>query len=233
MPLLEDLTWRYATKKMSGARVPADKLAYILEAARLAPSSSGLQPYKILVISDPALLAKVREVAFNQSQITDCSHLLVFAAWDGYSEERISRVFNYTMDQRGLPYQTMAEYKQNLLAMYEPLGTEWQAHHAAKQSYIAFAMAITAAAEQRVDATPIEGFNADQLDTLLQLKGSGYRSTVLLPLGYRQEAEDWLVNMKKVRTPMEEFVSELTLADVATAKDQPQTSTPALANQSE
>ena len=217
MSLLEDLTWRYATKKMSGARIPADKLAYILEAARLAPSSSGLQPYKIIVISDPALLAKVKEVSNNQSQITDCSHLLVFAAWDGYSEERITRVFNHIMDERGLPHDTMADYKQTILSLYEPLGTEWQAHHAAKQSYIAFAMAIAAAAEQRVDATPIEGFNSNQLDALLKLTGSGYHSTVLLPLGYRQEEGDWLVKMKKVRTPKEDFVTELTLADVTAA----------------
>ncbi len=221
MSLLDDLTWRYATKKMNGARVPADKLAYILEAARLAPSSSGLQPYKVLVISDPALLAKIREVAYNQSQITDCSHLLVFAAWDGYSEARITRVFNYILDERGLPHHTMDDYKQTLLKLYEPLGTEWQAHHAAKQSYIAFALAIAAAAEQRVDATPIEGFDNAQLDALLQLPGSGYRSTVLLPLGYRQEEGDWLINMKKVRTPLADFVTELTLADVAAPEAQP------------
>lgn len=215
MSLLEDLTWRYATKKMNGERIPADKLAYILEAARLAPSSSGLQPYKVIVISDPALLARVKEVAMNQSQITDCSHLLVFAAWDGYSDERISRVFNYTMDERGLPHHTMNDYKQNLLGMYEPLGAEWHAHHAAKQSYISFAMAIAAAAEQRIDATPIEGFLPDKLDELLQLKGSGYRSTVLLALGYRHEAGDWLAPMKKVRTPKEDFITEMTLADAA------------------
>jgi nitroreductase/dihydropteridine reductase len=230
MSLLEDLTWRYATKKMNGERIPADRLAYILEAARLAPSSSGLQPYKIIVISDPALLAKVKEMAFNQSQITDCSHLLVFAAWDGYSEARITRVFNHTMDERGLPHETMADYKQTILAMYEPLGTEWQAHHAAKQSYIAFAMAIAAAAEQRVDATPIEGFNSTQLDDLLKLRGSGYRSTVLLPLGYRQEEGDWLVKMKKVRMPKEDFSTELTLADVAATEGQPLTDEPATAS---
>jgi nitroreductase/dihydropteridine reductase len=210
MSLLEDLKWRYATKKMSGARVPADKLAYILEAARLAPSSSGLQPYKLIVISDPALLEKVKAVANNQNQLTDCSHLLVFAAWDGYSEARVTSVFNYILDERGLPHQTMDEYKRTILNLYEPLGTEWQAHHAAKQSYIAFALAIAAAAEQRVDATPIEGFNNEQLDALLKLRSSGYRSIVLLPLGYREEAGDWLVKMKKVRTPIEEFVTELT-----------------------
>jgi nitroreductase/dihydropteridine reductase len=221
MSLLNDLEWRYATKKMNGAKVPSEKLNYILEAARLAPSSSGLQQYKIIVVSDPALLEKIKGVAYNQSQITDCSHLLVFAAWDGYSDERISNVFHYMMDERSLPHSTMDGYKKVILELYERSGPEWQAHHAAKQSYISLAMAIAAAAEQKVDATPIEGFLADKLDELLKLDSSGYRSTVLLPLGYRDEAGDWLVKMKKVRTPKEAFVTEMTLVDAADTGDLP------------
>ena len=130
MSLIEDLKWRYAAKKMNGEQVPQEKLDYILEAARLAPSSSGLQPYKIFVISNQELLNKIKDVAWNQSQVVDCSHLLVFAAWDGYNDERVSAVFNYTMDQRGLPHETMDDYKQNILSLYEPLGKEWQADHA-------------------------------------------------------------------------------------------------------
>ncbi|MGI4865320.1 MAG: nitroreductase family protein [Janthinobacterium lividum] len=223
MSLLEDLQWRYATKKMNGAKVPQEKLAYILEAARLAPSSSGLQQYKVILISDPALLEKIKGLAYNQSQITDCSHLLVFAAWDGYSDERISGVFHHMMTERGLPHSTMDGYKKVIMDLYEQSGPEWQAHHAAKQSYISLAMAIAAAAEQKVDATPIEGFLSDKLDELLQLPSSGYRSTVLLPLGYREEAGDWLVNMKKVRTPKEAFVTEMTLADAADISELPMT----------
>lgn len=215
MSLLEDLQWRYATKKMNGAKVPQEKLDYILEAARMAPSSSGLQQYKVILISDKALLEKIKGIAYNQSQITDCSHLLVFAAWDGYSDERISKVFNYVMDERGLPHSTMDNYREIIMALYERSGQEWQAHHAAKQSYISLAMAIAAAAEQRVDATPIEGFLPEKLDELLKLKGNGYRSTVILPLGYRETEQDWLVNMKKVRTPKEAFVTEMTIADAA------------------
>lgn len=215
MSLLEDLQWRYATKKMNGAKVPQEKLDYILEAARMAPSSSGLQQYKIIVISDKALLEKIKIIANNQTQITDCSHLLVFAAWDGYSEERITRVFNFMMDERGLPHSTMNDYKKTVLDLYETSGQEWQAHHAAKQSYISFAMAIAGAAEQKVDATPIEGFNSEKLDGLLKLKGSGYKSTVILPLGYREKENDWLVNMKKVRTPKEAFITAMTIEDAA------------------
>ncbi|MDQ1162424.1 nitroreductase/dihydropteridine reductase [Chryseobacterium sp. SORGH_AS 447] len=206
---------------MNGEKIPQEKLDYILEAARLAPSSSGLQPYKIIVISDKALLEHVRLVAYDQSQITDCSHLLVFAAWDGYSDERISNVFNYMMDERGLPHETMDSYKQVILDLYERSGREWQAHHASKQSYISFAMAIAAAAEQKVDATPIEGFLPEKLDELLNLKGSGYKSTVILPLGYRASEQDWLVNMKKVRTPQELFVTEMTIADSSDTIDLP------------
>lgn len=219
MSLLEDLHWRYATKKMNGKKVPQEKLDYILEAARMAPSSSGLQQYKIIVISDPALLEKIKSISFHQSQITDCSHLLVFAAWDGYSNERISAVFNYMMDERGLPHNTMDAYKDLLLSRYSVLGQDWQAHHAAKQSYISFAMAIAAAAEQKVDATPVEGFLPEKLDELLQLTGTGYKSTVILPLGYRDAAGDWLVNMKKVRTPKDAFITEMTIADAADIKD--------------
>ncbi|GAA4312588.1 NAD(P)H-dependent oxidoreductase [Mucilaginibacter gynuensis] len=221
MSLLDDLQWRYATKKMNGQTIPEEKLDYILEAARLAPSSSGLQQYKILVISDRALLEKIKLVSYDQSQITDCSHLLVFAAWDGYSDERISSVFNYIMDERGLPHQTMDGYKQVILDLYERSGEAWQAHHAAKQSYISFAMAIAAAAEQKIDATPIEGFLPEKLDELLNLTGSGYKSTVILPLGYRETENDWLVNMKKVRTPKDAFITHITLADASSSVELP------------
>lgn len=221
MSLLEDLHWRYATKKMNGAKVPQEKLDYILEAARLAPSSSGLQQYKIIVISDKALLEKIKGVAYGQSQITDCSHLLVWVAWDGYSDTRITTVFHAMMDERGLPQNTMDDYKSVILNLYATKGQEWQAHHAAKQSYISFAMAIAAAAEQKVDATPMEGFVPEQLDELLQLNGTGYKSTVILPLGYREEANDWLVNMKKVRTPKEAFITEMTMADAAETETAP------------
>lgn len=225
MSLLEDLNWRYASKKLNGKKIPQDKLDYILEATRLAPSSSGLQPYKVIVISDKALLEKIKMISFNQDQVTDCSHLLIFAAWDKYTEERVTEVFNYTMDERGLPHSTMDDYKNNLLGMYSQLGEDWHAHHASKQSYIAFGLAIAAAAEQKIDATPMEGFLADKLDDLLKLTGSGYKSTLILPLGYREEENDWLVNMKKVRTPKEDFITEMSINDAADIELKPMDAT--------
>src|SRR5690554_1586334 len=119
------------------------------------------------------------------------------------------------MDLRKLPHDTMDAYRQKVLELYEHEGKEWQAHHTAKQSYISFGLAIAAAAEQKVDATPIEGFIPEKLDQLLGLTGSGYKSTLLLPLGYREDENDWLVSMKKVRTPKEDFIAEMTIEDAA------------------
>jgi len=209
MSLIEDLKWRYATKKMNGESVPKEKLDYILEAARLAPSSSGLQPYRVFVITNKQLLEKIKVIANGQSQITDCSHLLVFASWDGYSSEKIGNVFSKTVKERGLPDDAMDNYKTMLWGAYEPLGTDWHSVHASKQAYIALGLAMVAAAEQKVDATPMEGFNNAQLDELLELNKYGLKSDLLLPLGYREENGDWLVKLKKYRTEGKEFVVEL------------------------
>jgi len=209
MSLLENLNWRYATKKMNGKTVSQDKIDYILEATRLAPSSSGLQPYKVFVITDAKMKAKIQPIAFGQSQIVDCSHLVVFAAWDSYTLERIESVFDRTLKERGLPSNKMDDYKKNLWGMYEPLSQEAHAHHAAKQSYIALGLAMVAAAEKKVDATPMEGFNMAELDQLLGLAEHGLKSVTLLPIGYRDAANDWLVNMKKVRTPKADFITEI------------------------
>lgn len=209
MALIEALNWRYATKKMNGQVVPQEKVDYILEAAKLAPSSSGLQPYKIFVITNQELKEKIRAVGFDQSQITDASHVLIWAAWEEYTLEKISAVFERTTSERGIPASAMDEYKERLWGMYEPLGKEWHANHAARQAYISLGTAIAAAAEQKVDATPMEGFIPAEVDKLLGLNELGLKSVLILPLGYRDEANDWLVNLKKIRTPKDEFITEI------------------------
>jgi nitroreductase / dihydropteridine reductase len=205
MELLNALNWRYATKKMNGQAVPQEKVDKILEAAYLAPSSSGLQPFKIIVITDPELKNRILSLSNNQSQITDCSHLLIFASWDNYTTERIEEVFVRTVAERGLPKDTMDAYKNRLIAMYTPRPAQQNFEHTARQAYISFGVAIAAAAELKVDSTPMEGFDNAALDELLNLKEKGLRSVVMLPLGYRDANNDWLVNLKKVRTPKDRF----------------------------
>lgn len=209
MELLDALHWRYATKSMNGKAVPQEKLDAILEAAHLAPSSSGLQPFEIIVVSNQELKEKIVPIARDQQQIANCSHLLVFAAWDNYTVERINEVFDRTVRERGLPENRMDEYKNRLIAAYTPRSAEKNFEHAARQAYISFGMAIAAAAELKVDTTPMEGFDNAQLDELLNLREKGLRSVVILPLGYRDDVKDWLVDLKKVRTPRERFIKNL------------------------
>jgi len=208
MSLIEALNWRYATKKMNGDAVPQDKVNQILEAAHLAPTSSGLQPFKIIVVTDPELKAKIAEIAFGQQQIIDCSHLLIFAAWDQYTEEKIRAVFAHANAERGLPASATADYENGLIANVTQRTAEENYQHAAKQSYISLGVAMAEAALLKVDATPMEGFDAQKLDELLNLKALNLRSTTLLPLGYRDVEGDWLVNLKKVRSPLTDFVVE-------------------------
>ena len=207
MELLDKLNWRYAAKAMNGKKVAEDKIERILEAARLAPTSSGLQPFEIFVIKNQAIKEKIKPVAWNQSVITDCSHLLVFAAWDTYTADRINYMFDLTNEIRGFENEGWENYRQMLLGMYPQKDAEENFNHAAKQAYIAFSQAIIAAAFEGVDTTPLEGFEPDSVDEILGLREKGLRSTVLLPIGYRQENKDWLVNLVKVRKPMEELVT--------------------------
>lgn len=207
---LEKLDWRYATKKMDPSKaVSEEKVAKIVEAVQLAPSSSGLQPYELLVVRNADIRAAIRPVAWDQAQITEGSHLLVFAAWDNYSEERIDAVVDQMAAERGGMNDLLQGYYDRLKAMYLPRSEEENYAHAARQAYIGLGFALAAAAELEVDSTPMEGFDPAQVDEILGLKEKGLRSVLLLPLGYREEEGDWLVNLKKVRRPLDSFVTNI------------------------
>ncbi|PRP68285.1 NAD(P)H-dependent oxidoreductase [Nonlabens agnitus] len=207
MNLIENLKWRYAAKAMNGEKVSQDKIDRILEAVRLAPTSSGLQPFEVMVITNQEIKEKIKPVAWNQSTVTDCSHLLVFAAWDTYTKERINHMFDLTNEIRGFKNEGWENYRQQLLNSYPQKDAEENFNHAAKQAYIGLAHALMAAAEEKVDSVPMEGFDADAVDKILGLREKGLRSAVLLPIGYREASEDWLSDLIKVRKPMEELVT--------------------------
>ncbi|MEN8817228.1 MAG: NAD(P)H-dependent oxidoreductase [Nonlabens sp.] len=209
MDLLERLNWRYAAKAMNGEKVPQEKIDRILEAARLAATSSGLQPFEIVVITNQEVKEKIRPVAWNQSTVTDCSHLLVFAAWDTYTEKRINEAFDLVNEVRGFKNEGWEAYRQKLLGMYPQQDKEVSFEHASKQAYIAFTHAMIAAAFEEVDATPMEGFDAKEVDEILGLREKGLRSSVLLPVGYRKQSEDWLVDLVKVRKSKETLITEI------------------------
>ena len=210
MDLLKAMNWRYATKKMDPTKkVPEDKVQRILEAIGMTATSSGLQPYEIFVVTNTEVRAKIQAVANNQAQITEGSHLLVFAAWNDYTPDRINMMFDYNNEVRGFVNEGAENYRQMLLKNYPAKGPDVNFQHAALQSYIALGTALIAAAEQEVDATPMEGFKPAAVDEILGLPARGLRSTVLLPLGYREADKDWLVNMKKVRRTNDKFITEV------------------------
>lgn len=209
MNLKENLDWRYATKAMTGEVVPPEKVNAIINATLLCPTSSGLQPFEIILISNKELKEKISPIAMNQPQITQASHLLVFAAWDFYSPERINHHFEYLNKQRNMPNSTTDDYRKMTIAMYEKQTKEQHFAHAAKQSYIGLGFALIAAANEQIDSTPMEGFNPEELDKLLELSTKGLKSTAILALGYRDVEKDWLVKLKKVRKPLVEFVTEI------------------------
>lgn len=209
MTLNDRMNWRYATKAMDPARpVPQDKVDAIIEAVRLAPTSSGTQPFELFVITDPDVRSRIRAAARDQAPITDGSHLLVFAAWDNYTEERIDEVVQLNKDVRGdLP--VIDEYYGNLKAGYLPRDPETNHNHAARQAYIALGFAMLAAAELQVDSTPMEGFDPPAVDEILGLGPLGLRSVVLLPLGHRNPDGDWLLPMPKARKSLETLVTRI------------------------
>jgi nitroreductase len=193
---------------MTGKKIPQEKIDIILESIRLSASSIGLQPYRVFVIQDPAILEQIKPIAFNQPQITEASHLLVFAAWDNVTDARITEFLELTAKERNVSVESLDQtkgYLDNLTNNTAEQNFNWSA----RQAYIALGTALIAAASQEVDATPMEGFNPQALDELLELNEKGLKSVSILPLGYRDESHDWLVSLPKVRTPKQQFFYNL------------------------
>jgi len=198
MELLEKLNWRYATKRMNGQQVPQEKLDNILEAIRLSASSAGLQPYKVIVVSDPATKEKLKAVGYNQPQFTEASHVLVFAAFDKLTMQHVDDYMQNIATTRNVSLESLADFKARLEG-FTAQSAEQNFAWAARQTYIALGTALVAAAYEQVDATPMEGFSNDGVDEVLGLKEKGLKSVSVLTLGYRDEANDYLLGAKKVR----------------------------------
>ncbi len=198
MSIIDALNWRYATKRMNGNVIPKEKLDRIFKAISLSPSSFGLQPYSVIVIDNKEVLEKIRPIANMQPQITEASVLLVFTAWDNLTEERIEAYIKRISTVRNVSEDSLKQIK-TMLEMQLKNTAEQNFVWNAKQTYIALGIGLVAAAEENIDSTPMEGFNQEKLDEILNLKSKGLKSTVMLALGYRDAINDYLVNLKKVR----------------------------------
>ncbi|MBF0597571.1 nitroreductase family protein [Faecalibacter rhinopitheci] len=210
MSLIQNLQWRHAVKAYDPTKkVSQENIDKIVEAARLAPTSSGLQPFKLIVIDNQELKAKLVDGALNPECMRDCSHVIIFAAWDRYTEERIDYIYDMTTDERGLPRGRFSSYTDQIKGIYLNETAEENHAHIARQTYIALGLALAQAAELKIDTTPVEGFSNAHIDEVLGLKELGLKSVSLMYVGYADEENDWMRTMKKVRLPKEEFIIEM------------------------
>jgi nitroreductase / dihydropteridine reductase len=209
MQIIDALNWRYATKRMNGKKVPQEQVNRILEAIRLSASSMGLQPYTIFVIENDELKKKIQPAAYNQPQITECSHLLVFAAWDNVTEQHAEKYLENIALTRGVTTESLKGYRDMLMGIVNGRSTEEKFQWSARQVYIALGTALAAAALEQVDSTPMEGFKPEEVDSILSLKEKGLRSVAIMPLGYRDTENDYLAKAKKVRRSTEKLFVNL------------------------
>ena len=206
---LENQNWRYATKKFDASKkISAADLNTLKEAIRLSASSYGLQPYKVFIIENPELRAKLVGAAYGQTQVADASHLLVFANELNFGAAGIDQLANNISATRGLPIEAIQGYvdymKGNITGLPEEVRNIWTA----KQTYLALGNLLNAAAELKIDVTPMEGFVPAQVNEILGLDKLGLNTSLLAPIGYRH-SEDDTQHYKKVRKSNEELFTTL------------------------
>ena len=206
MSLLDSLKWRYAVKRMNGNKIPEATMNTILEATKLAPSSFGLTPYNIIVIEDEATRKKLQPHFYNQPQVGESSALVIFATWNSITEKEVGEYMQEIAEERGVPVESLNDFAGYINGSIKNLTAEQLQIWAAKQTYIALGFALVAAATEKIDATPMEGFKPDAVDEALGLKELGLRSAVAVTLGYRDAANDYLSGAKKVRRASEKLI---------------------------
>lgn len=201
----EALQWRYATKKFNaGKKLDKETLDQLKEAIRLSASSYGLQPYKVFIIEDAALREQLRPAAWNQSQITDASQLIVFANDTNFGDAQIDDYINNVATTRNLEAEGLKGYADFMKSKISPLPAAVRAAWTAKQTYIALGNLLSAAAHLKVDVCPMEGFEAEKFDEILGLKEKNLSTAVIATVGYRSEEDD-TQHYAKVRKPASEL----------------------------
>lgn len=200
-----DANWRYATKKFDASKKVSDKdFEFLKEAIRLSASSYGLQPYQVLIVENPELREQLKPVSWGQTQITDASHLLVFAAISDFGDAHIDDYIQNVIETRGIPAESVQAYSDLMKTNVSGLPLEARNTWAAKQAYIALANLLNAAAELKIDVTPMEGFSPVDYDKILGLSALGLHATLVATVGYRHE-EDATQHYKKVRKSSEDL----------------------------
>ena len=207
--VLELLNWRYAVKKFDAAKKVSDEDWNVLEDSLiLAPSSYGLQPYKFIVVTDENLKKELSPAAYGQTQIADCSHLVVVAYKKVFTDADVDHFVERNMELRHQPHEALADYE-NIIkgsakkAIADGTIETWNS----RQAYIALGFLLETAALLGIDACPMEGFNPAEFNRILGLED--YSAVALCAVGYRNEEKDYLANLPKVRLPKEELIERI------------------------
>jgi nitroreductase len=209
MSIINSLSWRYAVKRMNGNSISTEKLDTLMDAIQLSASGFGLMPYQIFVVSDADLKAKIQPIAYGQPQIVESSHLLIFAAWNEVTEAQIDAYMDLIAETRGMSVADLGDFKGAIAGSMKYKSKEQQAQWADRQVYLAMGTALAAAGELQIDTTPMEGFIPAKLDELLGLEAKGLHSVLIMAIGERDEATDYMIHVKKVRTPKSELFIQL------------------------
>ena len=205
MQFLDALKWRYATKVFdTSKKVPEEKMNELLEAARLAPNSFGLDAWAFVVVENPELRAKLREAAWNQAQVTDASHLVVFCRQKDLTVADGEALIKLTAETRGIDPAMLDGYKQMVIGAISGRTEEQKAEWMTKQVYIALGMFLSACALEGIDAGPMEGFDAAKFDEILGLEAKGLKSAVICAVGYR--GDDKYASAAKVRKSADQVI---------------------------
>ncbi|MFX0557281.1 NAD(P)H-dependent oxidoreductase [Maribacter sp. CXY002] len=207
--IIDDLNWRYATKKFDDTKKISDKdLETLVEATRLSASSYGLQPYHIFIVENPKIRKQLQPFSWNQSQITEASHLIVFANKETFGEELVDDYLKNVMATRGLKEEAIKGYsdfmKSNLMTLTDDQKDNWTS----KQVYLALGNLMTVAAELQIDTCPMEGFEKEKYDQILGLDKKNLSSTVVLAVGYRSKDDD-TQHFPKVRYSKEQLFTHI------------------------
>ncbi|MEC8830892.1 MAG: NAD(P)H-dependent oxidoreductase [Bacteroidota bacterium] len=203
--VIENRTWRYATKKFDPTKkISADDLETLLEATRLSASSYGLQPYHVIVVSDQNVKEQLKPASWDQSQITDASHIIVFANAADFGEELVDDFVANVSETRNIPLEGLKGYSDFMKSKLMDLPVETKNSWTAKQAYIAFGNLMQAAAELKIDTCPMEGFEPEKYNEILGLNEKNLNAAVVLAVGYRSE-EDATQHLPKVRKSKEEL----------------------------
>jgi nitroreductase len=202
---IENQNWRYATKKFnSEKKISNSDLEILKEAIQLSSSSYGLQPYKVLIIENEEIRKQLQPASWGQSQITDASHLFVFASETNVDAEYITRYADNMAKTRNIPFDSVKGYADFMIGNISTLTPEKQLIWAQKQAYLALGNLLNAAAELKIDVTPMEGFLPEQYNEILGLTEKRLHATLVATIGYRHDEDD-TQHYAKVRKPITEL----------------------------